>query len=356
MANKILIVCPIGIGNFLMLTPAIQRLFLNNSYDLDIFCLKYPIVEMAESSQWFSNVYFWDPDQHGKWMGIKTLKKIRQTHYQAILRFFPTYHWKYSFFSFFLNKKNEYGFVFKEKKVSSYKLLYKFGMHDVDQNHRLIDFFLNERNQKWYPLKFFQTSKLNVKHKVVFPTSSYFVCHIGCSSARGMIQKRLPIEKWVKIIENLYQKYKLICVPIGGPDEKEMMQSLLHQSKHGRVVLMPTKSLSDLNDIVESSLFFMGNDSGLMHLCVALQKRVIAFFGPSDENRVHPYYLNEAEWLVQTIHEHLVLRNQSVKLNYKKINLKLPYNNSGGLSEVSIEWALTQIHDFLQLKFPDLKC
>ena len=350
MTKKLLVICPIGIGNFIMLTPALQRL-AQTSYQLEILCLKSGIAEMAESSGFFTKIHIWDPDQESFFKGFRLIYALRKSFFEIILRCFPTHHWKFSLFCFFLKFQKQIQSTFKRASSHS-KVPYTFGTHDVEQNHHLVNLALNKKEDTWFPLQFY-TKKSSLKFHT--PKQNYFVCHLGGSQARNMILKRLSLKKWIFFINQLHEKYRLICIPIGGPEEQSLINNLHQKSNPGSTILQPTKSLSDLTPIIKKSLFFMGNDSGLMHISVALKKKIIVFFGPSDEQRVFPYYTNAQDWKRKVPYgEHLVLRNSQAKLNYQKNNLKRPYKKSGGLDTLDIGWAWSQIDSFLLQHFPHI--
>ena len=59
------------------------------------------------------------------------------------------------------------------------------------------------------------------------------------------------------------------------------------------VVEFPCDSLNALSEIIKESEFYLGNDSGIMHMSVAEKKRCIVFFGPTDEKRTGPFFIDE---------------------------------------------------------------
>ena len=63
----ILVLCPIGLGNFLMATPALRALSRGVGRErLSFLALKPSIAEMAGGSDLFNEVVCWDPDQIGR--------------------------------------------------------------------------------------------------------------------------------------------------------------------------------------------------------------------------------------------------------------------------------------------------
>jgi ADP-heptose:LPS heptosyltransferase len=55
------------------------------------------------------------------------------------------------------------------------------------------------------------------------------------------------------------------------------------------LVPVETRSLAETAGVLAASRFFLGNDSGLMHVAAAAGTRCAAYFGPTDERRTGPY-------------------------------------------------------------------
>ena len=61
---------------------------------------------------------------------------------------------------------------------------------------------------------------------------------------------------------------------------------------------------------MEKSDFFIGNDSGLMHLAVASKLKVISLFGPTNDKVYGPYGLNN-----------IVIRTPESYDDFKSVNI-----------------------------------
>jgi len=75
---KALVICPIGLGNFIMATPALQHLSQHfGSARLHLLALKPGIQQMAEAAGYFGKVFYWDPDRESLSRGLSVLRRIR---------------------------------------------------------------------------------------------------------------------------------------------------------------------------------------------------------------------------------------------------------------------------------------
>ncbi len=341
-SKKTLLIVPIGLGNFIMATPAIQLLSEQiGRKNLFLLALKPGIKQCAEAGEWFEHIFCWDPDKESKLKGLKILKDLRKERIHCSLSLFPTSHWKFSLFTFLAGLSERRGFLYPEAKIPTWIQTYSHPLqklHDVDQNLSLIKHYLKYtepvNKQLIFPFPLSHPEALDLTE------AKYFVCHPGSSLPRGMEKKRLAPPKFADLILRIYHEWGLKCILIGGPEEEELRMTVAADCSEA-LLNYSSKSLSELGALIQCSQFFVGNDSGLMHFSVALQKRCIAFFGPSDEGRTGPYH-SEGKNL------HLVLRNQTEPL--KTISSQSPrtkYTGSGGLEELGIEAVWPKVKSFV---------
>jgi heptosyltransferase II len=148
-----------------------------------------------------------------------------------------------------------------------------------------------------------------------------------------------------QVIQRIWNYYGIKCVLIGGPEEQGLRDQISGLCSAESLVVRPTKSLADLGAVIGSSLFFLGNDSGLMHVSTSLKRPVIAFFGPTDEGRTGP-------WCAPGIAK-LILRNESYScgpcwtLKSLGENKPCPIGNYPCLTELDIEQVWDKIQLFL---------
>jgi len=121
-----------------------------------------------------------------------------------------------------------------------------------------------------------------------------------------MDAKRLPPRSFAILINNIHKETGLSCVLVGGPEEKELREKIASGCREA-LFDVPTKSLAETAGVLQASKFFLGNDSGLMHLADSVGTRCAAFFGPTDEKRTGPF----GYWQhVNGSPRHLILRRE----------------------------------------------
>jgi heptosyltransferase-1 len=80
----------------------------------------------------------------------------------------------------------------------------------------------------------------------------------------------------------------IIPVIIGGPGDAPLAAQIIAKAPKA-INLTGKTTLKELAYIIKNANFFVGGDTGPMHLAVAVQTTVIALFGPTDPKRNGPY-------------------------------------------------------------------
>ncbi len=298
---KVLVMCPIGLGNFIMATPALALLSRHLGRDnLGLLALKGAIAELGEASAWFGAIHRWDPDKEGLGRGLRLLSDIRRHGYSHSLSLFPTFHWKFGLFALASGIRQRIGFRHPQGKSLGF-LSEPFSQalqanpeaHDTDQNLALVENLIGRKQ----PAPVRLTWPLPAHPPTKTPQDSegpdYFVVHPGSSAERGMSDKRLPPEIFADLIARMHNQFGLQAVLVGGPEENELRKSIadsLQAAGQGQALRdIRTRNLTDLGGVVAGARLYLGNDSGIMHVAVALGIPCAAFFGPTSAQRTGPY-------------------------------------------------------------------
>jgi ADP-heptose:LPS heptosyltransferase len=307
---KTLVFCPIGLGNFLMAMPALA--FLSRELgpqNLGILALKGGIRDLARGSGLFGEIFSWDPDKEGRMAGLRILGRIRGSGYRHSLSLFPTSHWKFGAFALLSGIRERAGFGYPHQgwpeRLQSLSLSLDKDAHDVDQNLRLVEAFLGKPRTEPPRLAF----PLPTTYYVAPEGRSYYVCHPGSSAERGMEEKRLPPEVFADLIVRIRREFGLMALLIGGPEESALRRKIISRAPVAAFEA-PAGSLEIVAGQIQGARFFLGNDSGLMHIAAALGRRCAAFFGPTDERRTGPYGWSDPHGAST---RHLVLRKEGLE-------------------------------------------
>lgn len=286
--GRTLVLCPIGIGNFIMATPALKVLSDALGRDrLTLLALKDGIAAMGRESGLFGEVHAWDPDREGKRAGAALLKKIRAEKFTHSLALFPASHWKFSLFHRLAGADFRMGARYPHQRLPEWMQHHSVplvDMHDTRQNLRLVEAFLRDSvvnpPEPFLPLQPAVPADL--------PAGPFFACHPGSSAERGMAEKRLPPEVFADLILRVHRETGWRCVLVGGPEE-HALRAIVAMDCREALVSVPARSLAETAGILKAARFFLGNDSGLMHVAAVAGTPCAAYFGPTDERRTGPF-------------------------------------------------------------------
>jgi len=96
-------------------------------------------------------------------------------------------------------------------------------------------------------------------------------------------ERRWAPERYVKLVQSLCIKHGTTALFVGSPSEKEYVESVVSLIKmdRGRVLNIAGEvSLDGLGELFKRCAFVITNDSGPLHLAVAVNTRIVSFFGP----------------------------------------------------------------------------
>lgn len=143
--------------------------------------------------------------------------------------------------------------------------------------------------------EFLKKAALNT---VASDATRFVLLHPGTSRLaveKGII-KTWPTQNWIELIQKIAETPDVKVVLAGGPDDKDIVEEMLLtiSSLGGKVqdavisTIGKTKNLADLAALTAACDVLVCVDSAPMHIGVALQKPVVALFGPTDESKLIP--------------------------------------------------------------------
>lgn len=289
--GRTLVLCPIGIGNFIMATPALRALHAALGPErLEFLALKPGIAAMARGGGFFGAVHAWDPDKEGILRGLSLLASLRARRFTHSLALFPSSHWKFSLFQFLAGARFREGFRYPHNRLPEWVQHHSLPLeklHDTPQNIRLVGAFLRDPvvdpGEPFLPFQ-----PVAPAPPAGLPDFPFFACHPGSSAERGMADKRLAPDAFAALIRRVHHETGWPCVLVGGPEEQALRAAVAMDCRDA-LLTVEMRSLAETAGTLAAARFFLGNDSGLMHVAAAAGTRCAAYFGPTDERRTGPY-------------------------------------------------------------------
>ncbi len=102
--------------------------------------------------------------------------------------------------------------------------------------------------------------------------------------------KRWPVEKFIELTKLICSELKLPVIIIGGKHERIIAEKMTDELANYPVAnFVGQTTLAQLLAIIDNAKALISNDSGPMHIAVALNKPITAIIGPTNANRTGPY-------------------------------------------------------------------
>lgn len=339
--GRTLVLCPTGIGAFIRATPALHALSRAVGPDRVSLCVSnVHTAALARAGGLFQRVHVWAPERDGWLKGAALLAEIRDDRYTHSLALFPASHWKDSLFQRAAGAMSRTGFRYPHERLPELVQHHSIPLaivHDVSQNLRLVEAFL--RDSLADPVAPYFPAPL--KSPAGMPQGDFFACHPGSSADRGNIEKRLPPDAFAALIRRVHQETGWKCVLVGGPEEHALRAAVAMDCREC-LVPVETRTLAETAGLLRAARFFLGNDSGPLHVAAAVGTRCAAYYGPTDEARTGPH--GHEERLASPHGEgsaprHLILRRADSKplRTLDAIGLNAPLHRSEALARWNLD-------------------
>ena len=113
------------------------------------------------------------------------------------------------------------------------------------------------------------------KNKYKFDSSFRHIC-FGFSASGPT--KRWPIEKYMKLAENMNKIKPCKFYLAGGVNDEQLFTKFLNSSIASNCISFKDLSISETLPIIKNCDMYVGNDTGWLHIASALDKKCVALF------------------------------------------------------------------------------
>lgn len=101
--------------------------------------------------------------------------------------------------------------------------------------------------------------------------------------------KRWPRGRFAQLSDELVKRYGVRIVIAGAKKDIALAEEIKRMMKEPAVIAAGATTLKELGAIFARSKLVIANDTGPMHIAVAMKTRVIALFGPTSPDITGPY-------------------------------------------------------------------
>ena len=299
--NRILVFAYHGLGNFIMYTPALRLLrerYPNARIDLQVGN-STGCEEVLAGANLFDNVYnIKYAAGPGAW--VKRANEIRATGYDLTINEFHSHSWPLALLVAasgapyrlghvtspgWSERFSRYSFIFNmpvrmredEHEIERYlDLVRAAGARKIDLDEARTFIHLTGEDRE-FAKKFFDGNR------------SDRIIGVQPGTSPAMRWKQWPVERYRVVIERLLRDHTdSQIVLFGSSGEAEMIEDLARGLGSRVSVAAGKTTVKQVAALIERCDALISNDSGLMHVAVAVGTPVIAIYGPTDINRTAP--------------------------------------------------------------------
>ncbi len=266
MKSKILIIRLSSIGDIVLTTPVVRCLKVQMENAEIHFVTKAQYAQVVLPNPHISKVHLYSGNLR------KLVHQLRREKFDYIIdlhkniRSFSIRSRLFNVPSFSFNKLTFHKFLLVKLKINRlpdihvvdryFNALRKF---DIKNDEKGLDFFIPEGEN--YP-----PEKLPAGF-----SEGYIAFAIGGT----WTTKKLPVEKVVEICNQL----SFPVILLGGKEEEAAGESIISQCGSNVINLAGKCSLYQSAGLVRDAKLVLTNDTGLMHIAAAFQKRILSFWG-----------------------------------------------------------------------------
>lgn len=128
-----------------------------------------------------------------------------------------------------------------------------------------------------FPISTDETHKTEAA-KIIAETSENFAI---LNPAGGWVTKLWHAEKFGALADKLWEENGFVSVVTTAPNETDLAQKVLQNSKSGKVFPAQT-SLKGFYELAKRAKIYVGGDTGPTHLAVAANAPIVGIFGPTE--------------------------------------------------------------------------
>lgn len=293
--KNVLVVSNTGFGDTILSTPAIKSLRINYPNIKITFLVNSNFYSLFKDFEYVDDILVY---KSGLLNQIKLILKLKKLNLDTVFLFHSNGP-EDIFFSKLCGAKtvlkmthtlkHEYKDMFLNKAVNKEQ-------HDIESRLDLVRLYCNNNLETRMSIpNHFYSTKPYFKDE----NKDYIAFQLGAQDSFKM----WPVENFVNLANQLLKNNPNLKIVILGATKYEIsltQEFILKISEKNRVIDLCGKTpIEDLPSILNQIKLLVSNDTGTMHLSIALKKRTICLFGPTKSNMFGPYQDLELHDVIQ---------------------------------------------------------
>lgn len=259
-----------GVGDAILLVPLVNELKKNGYKVTGLFTSPYYCESIFENTSLFD---FIEVKKNKLALILFSILNFRKfdavflNHFSygkshlALSNFFGKH--IYTNYKEFTSAQSSHFIHFIEPKIDTHDALQNVFLFNLKANLQHLDFNLNYKPQ--------QNNPFNLPE-------NYIVVQVSSANNKAPF-KNWPVEHWLYLFKHLSGK----SIVLLGDDHETHLNNPINLKEFPNVIsLIGKTSLNEVMEIIYHSQFYIGLDSGLMHIAMALNKPTFTIFGASN--------------------------------------------------------------------------
>ncbi|MBI4437182.1 MAG: glycosyltransferase family 9 protein [Candidatus Omnitrophica bacterium] len=293
--KKILVMAFQGIGNILLLTPALEALHQNYPQAKFTAIVTSPgTAELLKGCPYVERVILYDSGVFWKGSLFKKLSFVKDLRNQKFDMTFSTFlesGFKSGLLAFLTGAPVRVGYNLHGRGFFyTHRLDLIPNRHEVELGLDLVR-ALGGRVTGGNPLIWLLAEERRwvekfLKEKGIAPDESLIGIHPGSSPTHP--EKRWDLDRFAKLADHIMERKKTRVLILGGDLEVELARRMKELMHHSPLVAMG-QTLRQTAALLTRCDLLVSNDTSLSHLATAVETPVIAIFGPTNPWKNRPY-------------------------------------------------------------------
>ena len=288
-AKKIMVISNTALGDTILSTPAIKSLKKSFPEAHIIAILKSTYVPLFKDFNYIDEII----EYNGKYKGfVKTVLKIRKLNPDIVLILHSNGPQDIQ-----LCVLGKCQFILKHPTQSKLK---QYLSHDFKQKEQ------HNIEDKLDLVKFIAAKKIDTKMEIGKLDDAHYKLKyrqykdfVGLQIAAADIYKMWPIEYFIELTKKILEHSRSNVLITGIQEEWELGEKIVHACGKRVVNLCGKCSIEELPYLIENLNILITNDTGTLHLAVALHTPTISLFSPTPAHRIGPYQDKKIHGVIQ---------------------------------------------------------
>lgn len=292
--KKILVVMLGGIGDLILLTPALKALRQHFSSAEIVLLTGEPGVEAVLAGEGVINrVVLLNRKGGSGWRkAFSLIRKMRKEKFDLSLAASGTNAFNASLLMYLLGISRRVGVDVKQKGFwYTKKIKYDPQENESEGSLRLLEAMGVPADERFPTLHLQPEEKAFIDGFLVGenikPGDILVGMHAG-SGPKMQDQKRWPKEKFAQLAEEAMSHSKVKVVFTGGDQEKELIDEIKGLMKEKPISSAGRLTIRQTAALIQRCRLFVANDSGIAHVAASVKTPLIVLFGPTDVQRIGP--------------------------------------------------------------------